>query len=390
MSSICGIIDFESSTVNFERFRAMSRAGLLRGKDQSGAYLNGGIAIGHGRMIFSGGHAERQPYTKRVGGRLRIIAFDGVISNSAELAESLSLPPFKCSAEAVLEAYEVYGNEVCGYLQGIYAFVIYDEYKKELFLARDPYGAKPLYYTFDEKRLIYASEIKALLAYSNEPEPVERAALEELLLSPVGSIRSVDIYRNIDELPAGCFAVYSRLGFQISSCGALQTAKEALCANGALCGASFSFSGIDRTLIEALYSFDRPCFDEYMAGDIQAIKKNSGMRSIVLPDRSCLIDRTYSRERADRLGMANGVMVYPIEPEGVPLPRRSALRGMEKQLAERVGELLGRESAAVFRLFSKGVAERIAGERDVCRRVRAYGMLLQSEEWLNSYRVVTV
>ena len=390
MSSICGIIDFESEGLSFGRLAAMGRAMALRGKEQSGAYINRGVGIEHNRMILSGTAADRQPYTIEKDGRAYTIAFDGEIYNREEISKRLGLSEAVCSARAVLEYYASCGIEAIGALSGAFAFVIYDEYKREVILARDRLGSKPLYYMADGRRLIFASAIKGLLAYGSDCFEVSRDAMIELYTSDIGTLGGADVYRDIDELPAGCFGVYSRLGFQISS---YQRGEISACGESRE-GAfkvlpTLSEHSLETTLCESLFSFDYPCFDEYMGGYIETIKKNREMKSILIEDDTFICPPRYAYERADRLGMFSGVMVRSVEPSQKCRPKRSDLRAIEKKLSKRVGELLDNKGG-LYSVVGTAFPARVAEESDICRRIRAYGMMIQTEYWLERYRVVPI
>ena len=73
MSSVCGIVDLEVSTVDFEKLKNMGRRMILRGREQTGAYINCGVGFQHNRMILSGGVSQRQPYTLEVEGKKYVI-----------------------------------------------------------------------------------------------------------------------------------------------------------------------------------------------------------------------------------------------------------------------------------------------------------------------------
>ena len=96
-----------------------------------------------------------------------VIVYNGQIYNTKELKEVLLENGFSfnghCDTEILLKSYIHYGSDVVNHLNGIFAFAIWNSRKKELFLARDHFGVKPLFYTIKNGSLIFASEIKALL-----------------------------------------------------------------------------------------------------------------------------------------------------------------------------------------------------------------------------------
>lgn len=145
-----------------------------RGPDDQGLFVDGNVGLGHRRLSIvdvSGGH---QPMTVE-NGRL-FITYNGEIYNHADFRTELEtkghLYNTHCDTEAILHLYEEYGSRVVDYLRGMFAFAIWDKEKRELFIARDRLGVKPLYYVHDgDGSLYFASEIKALLeARAVKPE----------------------------------------------------------------------------------------------------------------------------------------------------------------------------------------------------------------------------
>jgi asparagine synthase (glutamine-hydrolysing) len=137
-----------------------------RGPDGAGAFIDGNIGLGHRRLSIvdvSNGH---QPM-KNAGGSL-VITYNGEIYNHADYREDLTARGHKyqthSDTEAILHLYAEYGEKCVDYLRGMFAFAIWDKREKQLFIARDRLGVKPLYYVHDEQgNLFFASEIKSLL-----------------------------------------------------------------------------------------------------------------------------------------------------------------------------------------------------------------------------------
>lgn len=393
MSSICGIVNFEGGLVNFDALNRMGKAMILRGRDQSGAYVNRGVGLQHNRMIFSGGGQERQPYTAVEGERCYTIVFDGEIYNTDELASLLQSDGFKCAAEAVLRCYMAFGYECVGYLDGAFAFAIFDEYRTEVFMARDSLGAKPLYYMNDNGIFVFASEIKGLIKYRGGGFEVDTKAILELISSPIGMVRGEDIYRGISKLPSGSFAVYSRLGLQISDYSKKviddgffrwKSTKKII---RPLCDVRRELGS--EIFNEILVAFDYPQFDEYMLGYIKAVKESVGQRSLVIEDRTLMIDVSYACERADRIGMMNGVMIRISRPDGENIIKNFGLYKMEKRLSSIAEKLLSDKNSFIFKFFGNSISDIPDGERDIRRRIRMCGMIIETELWFASYPIIT-
>ncbi|HEV7645649.1 MAG TPA: asparagine synthase (glutamine-hydrolyzing) [Pyrinomonadaceae bacterium] len=137
-----------------------------RGPDDAGAFIDGNVGLGHRRLSIvdvSNGH---QPMKNSQGSL--VITYNGEIYNHADHREDLIARGHTyqthCDTETILHLYAEYGAGCVEYLRGMFAFAIWDARKKELFIARDRFGVKPLYYVHDEQgNLFFASEIKALL-----------------------------------------------------------------------------------------------------------------------------------------------------------------------------------------------------------------------------------
>jgi asparagine synthase (glutamine-hydrolysing) len=150
-----------------------------RGPDEAGLFVDGNVGLGHRRLSIVDVAAGQQPMTVE-DGRLRI-TYNGEIYNHADYRHALEAKGHRydthCDTEAILHLYEEYGERAVEYLRGMFAFAIWDSAKRELFIARDRLGVKPLYYVHDsDGSLFFASEIKALLeARAVKPEVNFRA-----------------------------------------------------------------------------------------------------------------------------------------------------------------------------------------------------------------------
>jgi asparagine synthase (glutamine-hydrolysing) len=185
-----------------------------RGPDGTGVFCSDGISLGHDRLsIIDLSAAGAQPMYS--GDGRYVIVFNGEIYNYRELKNELGDYPFKSASdtEVILAAYEKWGEECVKKFNGIFAFVIWDEQKRELFLARDPIGVKPLYYFWDGKKLIFSSEIKAILEH-DVPRILDREAFNHylrLLYVP----EPMTMFADIKKFPAGSMALLRGAKFTI-------------------------------------------------------------------------------------------------------------------------------------------------------------------------------
>ena len=155
-----------------------------RGPDESGLRIEGCVGLGHRRLSIVDLAAGQQPMSSP-DGRYTIV-YNGEVFNHTELRQRLeaSGAPFRtrCDTEAVLRSYAAWGEEAPSMLRGMFAFAIWDRLDGELFLARDRFGVKPLYYALDgDGSLHFASEIKALLASGAVRPALNRRALPDHL-----------------------------------------------------------------------------------------------------------------------------------------------------------------------------------------------------------------
>ena len=391
MSAICGIVDFGRGSVSPDMLRDMARAMILRGREQSGAYVVRGVGLAHDRMILSGGAHERQPYTVRRGGRDYTIVFDGELNNIGDIADIFEIGAFSSSAEAALECYIAFGYECVQYLEGSFAFAVYDESGGEIFLARDKRGGKPLYYAADGENLIFSSEIKGILRCFPEGAEVSARAVRKILEGNVGEVRGGDLYLGISELPAGSFALHSRLGTQVWSYRRRTDGDSSFSARrGEVITPDIDVTDtpIEPLLCEILTAFDYPCFDEYMLGFLTSLKAHRGARSVTVADRSLAFGESYSLERADRLGMMNAMMVNVVSHEDDKRVKNSVFSRLEKRLKEIAAERLGGGACRTNEIFGEDILSFAERQKETRARVRIYGAALQTEYWLASYPII--
>lgn len=138
-----------------------------RGPDSEGLWCGDRIILGHRRLSIQDlDSRSNQPFHSKCG--RYIIVFNGELYNFKELKKNIALSEFQfrtnSDTEVLIALYSVLGEAMLPLLRGMFAFIIWDNYKKEAFIARDPYGIKPLYFSFTKYGLIFASQVKALIA----------------------------------------------------------------------------------------------------------------------------------------------------------------------------------------------------------------------------------
>ena len=160
---MCGIAGFNFK--DDELAKKMTGAIARRGPDDEGIFSDGRLTIGNRRLaiidLSSAGHQPMFNREKTIG-----IVYNGEIYNFRELRDELRARGFvfesDTDTEVILKGYEAYGEKIIERLRGMWAIAIYDAPKGRLFLSRDFFGIKPLYYFFDGKVVVFASEIKAI------------------------------------------------------------------------------------------------------------------------------------------------------------------------------------------------------------------------------------
>jgi len=162
-----------------------------RGPDASGAWLDdGGVGLAHVRLaIIDLDAASNQPF-ESADGEL-VLTYNGEIFNYLELRDELKGLGHRfrtrSDTEVLLAAYRQWGQDVCARLNGMWAFAIYDRRSDTLFCSRDRFGIKPFYYAVVDGRLLFASEVKALLAVCRQLARIDPAAVSKLLRAGIAA-----------------------------------------------------------------------------------------------------------------------------------------------------------------------------------------------------------
>ncbi|MES2606245.1 MAG: asparagine synthase (glutamine-hydrolyzing) [Pseudomonadota bacterium] len=186
MCGIAGILKLNPrADVEESRLVAMRDSLWHRGPDGCGLMIDGQIGLSHRRLSIidlAGGH---QPMANEQ--RTLWVTFNGEIYNYRELRTQLqsmgSVFTTRSDTEVILHAYDKFGDRCVEHLSGMFAFALWDTAKKRLLLARDRIGIKPLYYAINSDQLMFASEIKGLLAEGSLRPEFNRSVLPEFLAS---------------------------------------------------------------------------------------------------------------------------------------------------------------------------------------------------------------
>ncbi|WP_027363164.1 asparagine synthase (glutamine-hydrolyzing) [Desulfospira joergensenii] len=246
MCGIAGMFHRSGDCVDIDHLVSMTRTLAHRGPDEEGYFINadqdegtsrqdiplhhlcikrnqrlregmtGNVGLGHRRLSIIDLATGQQPLCNEDGSIW--IVFNGEIYNFQDLKDELVKigHQFKTNSdtETIVHGYEQWGEKIIEKLRGMFSFAIWDQNRQKLLLARDRLGKKPLYFFEDKNRLIFGSEIKAILELSNVERQVDETALSDYLsLLYVPSPKS--IFKNIHKLPAAHYAVVSKENIQV-------------------------------------------------------------------------------------------------------------------------------------------------------------------------------
>ncbi len=185
----------------------MNAATLHRGPDGSRTWSDGSVSFGFNRLAIID-LSERAMQPMHSADLRYTIIFNGEIYNYKELKQELAAYPYtsESDTEVILAAYSAWGDAAFSRLNGMYALALWDGQEKRLVLARDPVGIKPLYYSFDGRRLVFSSELKGVLE-AGVSRTLDRVAFSHylrLLYVP----GEMTMFSEIQKVPAGHMVVF--------------------------------------------------------------------------------------------------------------------------------------------------------------------------------------
>ena len=222
MCGFAGFFDCEEPLTD-EKYLWMALARRMagriahRGPDDRGVHVSKACALAHARLAVIDPANGAQPMTFTEDGFAYTIAYNGEIYNAPELRDELRGHGYtfqtSCDTEVVLKSYMCFGEQCAEKLNGIFAFAVDDEQRGRIFLCRDRFGVKPLFYTFSGSRIVFASEIKALFEYPGVQPEIGRTGICEIF--GVGPARTpgCGVFENIREIRPGHCARFDRDGF---------------------------------------------------------------------------------------------------------------------------------------------------------------------------------
>jgi asparagine synthase (glutamine-hydrolysing) len=218
MCGIAGLIGYEDQlrAIKSGDYEKMRRTMGRRGPDQSGAYYSKNAVLLHSRLSVIDPQNGRQPMTAGANGNTYTIVYNGELYNTQEVRDELKLADFsfdsRSDTEVLLKAYIAWGEACLRKLNGIFAFAVWDEAQERLFIARDPMGVKPFFYTISGGVFLFASEIKTLLSSSLVTGKIDLDSVREIMLIGPGRTPGYGVFKNIFELAPGECGIFNRSG----------------------------------------------------------------------------------------------------------------------------------------------------------------------------------
>lgn len=230
MCGIAGFINFKKDiSKDKDILEKMVNTLVKRGPDSFGYYYSNNVLLGHRRLIVVDPKGGIQPMTKTLNGHKYTIVYNGELYNTEELRKELINNGFKFDSysdtEVLLTSYICFGSDCVNKLNGIFAFAIYDEKNNAVFLARDPIGVKPLYYTVKNNTFIFGSEIKTLLAHPYVEAKIDKDGLTELFALGPSIVPGSGVYKDIKEVPPANYIIVNPNDFNMKEYWKLE-AKE--------------------------------------------------------------------------------------------------------------------------------------------------------------------
>ncbi len=209
MCAIAGVIGLELTE---ETAKKMLATMARRGPDDKGVYQRADCGLLHARLAIIDPEGGRQPMELHWAGEHYILVYNGELYNTEELRRELVKLGHRfrghSDTEVVLHSYAQWGEDCVDRFNGIFAFGVWEEGRRRLFLARDRIGVKPLFYMCHKGGLLVASEIKTILAYPTVKAELDILGAYQLLMLGPGRMPGSGVLRNICEVEPGCCGYY--------------------------------------------------------------------------------------------------------------------------------------------------------------------------------------
>lgn len=373
MNSFCGILNIRGTELDFKRLKNM-RNGLPQIPSNTAL-----ACIDRGIGILSVG-APAPLYAKSTEAGELYIAVD-----SADLETSVS-------TERFADTYLSLGYDTPSSLGGHFAMAVFDRKKRELLLATDPLGAKPIFLYKDREKIVVSTSIPALLRYSPACSEVDRAAVLEMIRAPEGEIRTTDIFKNISELPAEHFMIFSGLGAQILKYRSQSEHIKPSSQSAEVKELTPSKHADLRKCAEIMTTaLGYPAFDSHTPEYICAIRAAAQEKSrVFIQLERHRLSNVHTYRTIYALANSFGANVHLTEAESTPCFKRSFLSEREKKLSEIASAILRDERSHTRRVFGRSLETVVSKERTLAEKIGIWGKIIGLEHWLESYPILPI
>lgn len=216
---MCAILGWMNSKKNLKNvqnnFKEMLDLMSYRGKDNTGYYFEDSILLGHKRLAIIDLENGNQPMKYKE----YTIVYNGEIYNADTLKQELENQGYKfktnCDTEVILIGYACYKEKILEKLEGIFAFAIYNSKNKSVFLARDRFGVKPLYYTYYKHNFIFSSSIKSILKSGVIKPILGKKELARIISLGPSKCMGDGIFKGIKELRPAHYMIFKNKKIKI-------------------------------------------------------------------------------------------------------------------------------------------------------------------------------
>lgn len=189
-------------------YLAMQNVLRRRGPDESGIYSDGDMVFIHDRLAVIDIEHGKQPMLYPPKEEELILVYNGELYNTGEIRKELLQQGYHfdghSDTEVLLKAYACFGAECVEKLNGIFAFAVWEKKRRRLFLARDRIGVKPLFFAITDRGLVFASEIKGILASGKIEPKIGLSGISEIMLIGPGRTPGCGVFEGIEEVPPAC------------------------------------------------------------------------------------------------------------------------------------------------------------------------------------------
>ncbi|MGG3471117.1 asparagine synthase (glutamine-hydrolyzing) [Neobacillus pocheonensis] len=220
MCGITGWINFDKNVRNeTDILEKMTKTLAKRGPDETNIWTETHVGFGHKRLIVVDPEGGRQPMSKQKESSKYTICYNGELYNTEDIRKILLTKGYSfkghSDTEVLLTAYIEWAEECVNHLNGIYAFAIWDSKNEKLFIGRDRLGVKPLFFTEHHKGILFASEIKAILAHPEMKTEITHEGLAEIFGAGPSRSPGSGVFKGIKELRPAHALTFSKKGLKI-------------------------------------------------------------------------------------------------------------------------------------------------------------------------------